>query len=374
MKAIIVGAGPAGLAAAACLKQRGVTVTLLDRAQTIASSWRNHYDSLHLHTARGRSTLPGLSYPKGVGKYPSREQVIAYLDAYAQHHGLAPRLGCTVTAIARKGAGWCVTHSDGAEQADIVVVATSVNGRPKTPDWPGTFDGPILHSTDYRNAGPFAGRRVLVVGFGNSGGDIALDLSRAGVDVTVAVRSPVNILPKELFGVPITSFGLLTKLLGYRTADILTAPILRLKIGQAEDYGLHSMNKGPGAMVQEDGRIPMIDVGALGAIKAGRITVKPGVKALAGRTVRFDDDSAAPFDTIIAAIGYKVDLRPLLGPDCAALDPQGRPTVSGGPTAEPGLYFCSFRVSPDGQLFATSREAKAIAADVADTLPRKGRP
>ncbi len=368
MKAIIVGAGPAGLASAACLKQRGIEVTLLDRAPTIASSWRNHYDSLHLHTARGRSTLPGMTYPKGVGKYPSRDQVIAYLDAYAQHHGLDPRLGCTVTGISRDRAGWCVTHSGGEERADIVVIATGVNGTPKTPDWPGTFDGPVLHSTDYHTASPFKGQRVLVVGFGNSGGDIALDLSRSGVDVTLSVRSPVNILPKELFGVPITSFGLLTKLLGYKTADILTAPILRLKIGRAEDYGLRSMGKGPGAMVHEDGRIPMIDVGALGAIKAGRIAVKPGVKALEGTSVRFDDDSAGPFDTIIAAIGYTVDLRPLLGPDCAALDAQGRPKVSGGPTAEPGLYFCSFLVSPDGQLYATSREAEAIAAHVADTL------
>lgn len=365
MKAVIVGAGPAGLAAAACLKAEGVEPLILDRADRVASSWRRHYDCLHLHTARGRSTLPGLSYPKGVAKYPSREDVIAYLEAYATHHGLSPRLGCAVERVEKTETGWRVTHAGGTDTADVVVMATSVNGTPRQPDWPGPFDGPILHSSAYRNPAPFLGQRVLVVGFGNSGGDIALDLARAGVDVALSVRGPVNILPKQLFGIPITSFGLMTRALGYRVADALTAPVLRLVIGRPEDYGLRSMSKGPAALVHEDGRIPLIDVGTLGAIKAGRIAVRPGIERLEGPEVRFADGSAAPFDAIVAAIGYRVDLRPLLGPDCTALDGTGRPLASGAPTPEPGLYFCSYRVSPDGQLHATAREAKAIAQHAA---------
>ena len=370
MKAVIVGAGPAGLAAAACLKSQGITPVILDRADSVASSWHAHYDCLHLHTARGRSTLPGLSYPQGVGRYPSRDDVIAYMQAYTAHHGLTPQLGCAVERIERHGDGWQVTHSGGVEPADIVVMATGVNGTPRRPDWPGPFNGPVLHSSDYKTPAPFAGRKVLVVGFGNSGGDIALDLARAGVDVTMSVRGPVNILPKQLFGIPITSFGLLTKMLGYKLADILTAPVLRIVVGRPESYGLRSMAKGPAALVHEDDRIPLIDTGTLGAIKEGRIAVKPGIERLNGSDVQFADGTAAPFDAIIAAIGYTVDLRPLLGADCTALDTTGRPVASGAPTPERGLYFCSFKVSPDGQLFSTSQEAIAIAAHAA-TLTRK---
>lgn len=373
MKAVVIGAGPAGLAAAACLKAEGIAPVLLDRADTIASAWHGHYDCLRLHTSRGRSTLPGMPYPKGVGKYPSRQEVIAYMQAYAVHHGLDPQLGCAVDRIEKTGTGWRVTHSGGSETGDIVVVATGVNGTPRRPDWPGQFAGPILHSSDYKTPAPFAGQRVLVVGFGNSGGDIALDLARAGVDVTMSVRGSVNILPKQLFGIPITSFGLLTKVLGYKMADTLTAPVLRIAVGRPESYGLRSMAKGPAALVHEDDRIPLIDVGTLGAIKAGRIAVKPGIERLSGPDVLFADGTASAFDSIIAAIGYTVDLRPLLGDNCAALDATGRPPVSGGATPEPGLYFCSFKVSPDGQLSATSREARAIAAH-ARTLPGKATP
>ena len=364
LKAVIIGAGPAGLAAAACLKAAGVAVDILEREQIPAASWRHHYDSLRLHTSRRRSQLPGLKFPAHTGRYPSLNDVIAYLEDYTRHHGLAPRLGCEVTAVAPSGTGWQVTHSGGQDRADIIVMATGINAAPRRPDWPGTFDGPILHSSQYRNATHYAGQRVLVVGFGNSGGDIALDLANAGVDVALSVRGAVNILPKQLFGIPITSFGMMTKLLGYRVADRMTAPVLRLAIGRPEDYGLQSMAKGPAAMVHEDARIPMIDGGTLAAIKAGRIALRPGVAALDGSSVRFADGTSQPFDAIIAAIGYSTDLRPLLGPDCAALDARGHPLTSGAPTAAKGLYFCSFKVSPYGQLFATGQEAMAIADHV----------
>ena len=361
MKAIIIGAGPAGLATAACLQEVGVEVEILDRSDRVGDSWRRHYDCLHLHTSRGRSGLPGLKFPARAGRYPSLSEVIDYLEDYAGHHALAPQFGCDVTGVAQCGEEWQVTHAQGQSTADIVVIATGINGAPRVPDWPGQFDGPLLHSSAYRNAAPYSGKRVLVVGFGNSGGDIALDLAKAGVAVDLSVRGAVNILPKQLFGIPITSYGMLTRLLGYKLADRLTAPVLRMAVGRPQDYGLHAMAKGPAAMVIEDARIPMIDAGALGAIKAGRITVRPGIAALEGDAVRFSDGSAQPYDAVIAAIGYTVDLRPLLGDDCAALDTHGHARISGGPTAARGLYFCSLHVSPYGQLYATGQEAMAIA-------------
>lgn len=360
-RAIIIGAGPTGLAVAACLKEAGVEPVILERAMSVGASWRGHYDCLRLHTVRGRSGLPGMPFPASADRYPTRAEVVTYLESYTQAKGLAPRFGCEVTEIRPEGSGWRVTHSGGTEVAEAVVMATGLNGTPRLPEWAGGFAGPVVHSSAYRNPEPFKGQRVLVVGFGNSGGDISLDLGRAGVAVALAVRGPVQILPKELFGVPITSFGTLSRLLGPRLADRLTAPILRMRVGRPEDYGLRAHEKGPATMVAEDGRIPLIDVGTLGAIREGLITVKPGVAAVEGQEVCFADGSLAEFDAIIAATGYEVNLRPLLGEECAALDHKGQPKVSGGPTACPGLYFCSYVASSQGQLRASSQEAEAIA-------------
>ncbi|WP_407492374.1 flavin-containing monooxygenase [Pseudooceanicola sp. MF1-13] len=368
-KVLVIGAGPTGLAVGACLKQVGAEPVILERADQVGSSWRGHYDSLHLHTIRGRSGLPGLPFPESAGKYPSRDAVIAYLEDYAEHHGLRPMFGCEVTSIRRHGSTWYVTHSQGQEEASAVVMATSLNGTPRIPDWPGQFDGPILHSTAYKNAASFKGQSVVVVGFGNSGGDIALDLARSGAKVTMSVRGPVQILPKELFGVPITSFGLMAKLFGPRVADKLTAPVLRAKVGRPEDYGLQRYHKGPATMVAEDGRVPMIDVGALGAIKDGAIKVMPGIDRLNGAEVTFANGDRVAADAIIAATGYTADLRALLGDDCAALDDAGAPKVSGGPSGVPGLYFCSYRASSSGQLSASGQEAQVIASLLAPTLP-----
>lgn len=365
-RAIVIGAGPTGLAVAACLKDAGAEAIILEREETVGSSWRSHYDCLHLHTVRGRSGLPGMPFPPGTGRYPSRAEVVSYLEDYARAKGLAPQFGCAVTGVQSDGARWHVTHSGGTATGDIVVMCTGLNGTPRLPGWAGGFDGPVVHSSDYRNPAPFADSRVLVVGFGNSGGDIALDLARAGVAVALSVRGPVNILPKELLGVPITSFGRMSQLLGPRMADRLTAPILRAAIGRPEDYGLTSAAKGPAAMVAEDGRIPLIDMGVLDAIRDGSVLARPGVAAAEGREVCFADGSLATFDAVIAATGYEVDLRPLLGEACPALDHKGRPRVSGGPTAMRGLYFCSYRATSDGQLRASSMEAQAIAAHIAD--------
>ena len=362
MKAIVIGAGPAGLAAAACLKDAGVTVKMLERSAHVGSRWHLHYDRLRLHTVRGRSALPMMPMPRSTGRYPRRADVLRYLEDYAAHFDLTPRFGCTVERIARDGGGWRVTHSAGESRADAVVLATGMVDTPRLPDWAGDFTGNLIHSSAYRNAVPYAGRRVLVVGFGNSGGDIALDLAEAGVEVAISVRGPVNILPKELLGVPVTSFGLVSRVLGPALADRLTAPILRRVVGRPADYDLVAAAKGPARQVAEDGRIPLIDVGTLGAIRAGLIAVRPGVRAVEGHRVVFADGANAEFDAVIAATGYRTDLRDMLG-DHPALDAEGHPKVSGA--GAEGLHFISYHAAADGQLRRIGIEARAIAKAVA---------
>jgi cation diffusion facilitator CzcD-associated flavoprotein CzcO len=375
MRALIIGAGPAGLAIAACLGRRGISCQILDRAAEIGSAWRGHYDRLHLHTARGRSGLPFMPMPRSVGRYPSRGDVIKYLEDYAERFALDIRLNCTVRSVERAPDGWTVTHDDGVIEADAVIFATGLNGAIHWPDWPGQpdFPGTILHSSEYRNPAPFAGQSVLVVGFGNSGADIATDLAQAGVTTGLCVRGPVNLLPKEILGVPVTSLGLLGKIFAPHIADTLTAPVVRAHIGRPEDYGMRQADKGPLRQVVEDGKIPMIDVGALTEIKAGRIAVHPGIERFDHDQARFSDGTTAHFDAVILATGYRVDLRGLL-PDMAdkVLDAAGRPLVSGGPSGQPGLYFCSYIPSPNGQIRQAGVEAKAIARDLARNSERSG--
>ncbi len=375
MTAIVIGAGPAGLAMAACLKRKGVRVTLLEQSQAVGNAWRNHYGRLHLHTARERSGLPHRPMPKHFGRYPSRLNMIEYLQDYADHFDLHPQFGIRVETVrpntsvdATSATGpdtprWRVEHTQGSHLADTVIFATGLNGTPNLPDIPGldSFPGQILHSSAYQSPETLPPGPALVVGFGNSGGEIALDLAQSGRPVSMSVRGPVNILPKEFLGVPITSLGLLRKLFGHRLADRLTAPLLRAKIGRPEDYGLINPGKGPASQVVEDGRIPLIDIGTLDAIKSGQITIRPGLTAIDGNTARFTDGQSAPFDTLLLATGYRVDLHALLPDSPQVLDPQGRPHVSGGPSGADGLYFCSYQASAEGQLRQSGIEAQAIA-------------
>src|SRR5580658_863427 len=188
--AIIIGAGPAGLASAASMGALGLRATVLEKADTVGSVWRRHYDRLHLHTDRGHSGLPGMAMPRSYPTYPSREQVVEYLESYAAHFRIQPVFDTTVLKVARDGAQWRVDTNKAAVSAPVVVIATGWADFPYRPRWPGfdAFQGNLVHSSEYRNTSAYAGKRVLVVGFGNSGGEIALDLANAGIDTTLAVR------------------------------------------------------------------------------------------------------------------------------------------------------------------------------------------
>ena len=195
---IIIGAGPAGLATAAALAAQGLNAAIRERSNDVGAAWRRHYDRLHLHTDRARSGLPGLAIPKAYGRYPSRAHVVEYLETYAAKFALRPVFNAAVRAVRLvMGGDGASELGENSETAPSVVVATGLADYPHAPTWPGieTFGGPILHSSSYRNPAPFTGKRVLVVSaLAPSGGEIAVDLSEAGVDVALAVRGPVNVI------------------------------------------------------------------------------------------------------------------------------------------------------------------------------------
>jgi cation diffusion facilitator CzcD-associated flavoprotein CzcO len=362
--AIIVGAGPAGLACAMTMRGAGLNITVLEKAANVGSVWRRHYDRLHLHTDRKRSGLPGMGMPRTYPLYPSRKQLIEYLESYAVRFDISPIFNSTVSCIRRDGSQWRADTLRGSTNAPVMVIATGIADAPYRPSWPGSaiYRGLVAHSSEYRNPTPYAGKRVLVVGFGNSGGEIALDLATAGVDVALAVRGPVQILPRDLLGFPILAWAILYRRLPARLVDAINAPILRLAVGRIEKLGLRRAAKGPRQMVEEDGRVPLIDIGTLDKIRDGSIQICGGIDRLTPDGVVFADGETRKFDAIILATGFRPDLRQLIPDLEGVFDRRGMPLVTGQATNAPGLYFCGQITSPTGQLREIGIEARRIAA------------
>ena len=368
--AIIIGAGPAGLACAATMRGAGLNITVFEKADSVGSVWRRHYDRLHLHTDRGHSGLPGMAMPNSYPLYPSREQVVAYLESYTARFDIKPAFGSEVARLRRDGAQWCAETATGPVSAPVAIVATGLASAPYCPSWPGseTYRGVSVHSSEYRNPAPYLGKRVLVVGFGNSGGEIALDLAEAGVDVALAVRGPVQILPRDLLGLPIVTWAILYQYLPARLVDLINAPILRLALGSFEKLGLRRAAKGPLQMIEEDGRVPLIDVGALGKIRDGSIRIRSGIDRLTSGGVVFDDGRSEDFDAIVLATGFRPDLRRLIPGVDGVFDANGMPRVTGGATDAPGLYFCGQIVAATGQFREIGIEAERLAKGVKQYL------
>jgi cation diffusion facilitator CzcD-associated flavoprotein CzcO len=363
--AIIIGAGPAGLACAVTMRAAGFNPAVLEQADTVGSAWRRHYDRLHLHTDRRHSGLPSMAMPKSYPAYPSRAQMVDYLESYAARFDVRPAFKTTVSRVMREAAQWRVETTREQLSAPVIVVATGMADTPYRPAWPGSdsYRGQIIHSSDYRNPQAFAGKRVLVIGFGNSGGEIALDLAEASVDTALAVRGPVQILPRDLLGFPILSWAILQQSLPARLVDTVNAPILRLVVGSIEKLGLQRAAKGPRQMIEQNGRVPLIDIGTLAKIKDGSIKVRGGIDRFTLDGVVFADGREEKFAAVVLATGFRCDLRPMIPEVDGVFDARGMPRMTGQATAAPGLYFCGHITSPTGQLREIGIEAQRIADD-----------
>ncbi len=229
---LIVGGGPAGLATAAELRRRGVDSIVVERSQRIGDSWRRHYDRLHLHTANFASSLPGTPFPPSEGLWVSRNGVVAYLEAYAEQRAIDVRLGVAATRLDRREDLWHVSTAQGdVFHSARVVVATGYNHSPYVPAWPGreAFRRPLLHSSDYRNAREFRHRKVLVVGCGNSGAEIAVDLVQGGAQkVWMSVRTPPTVTRRQGWPFPNPVLGAVSEKLPVRLVDSLTSLLAQI--------------------------------------------------------------------------------------------------------------------------------------------------
>ena len=365
---VIIGAGPSGLATAACLKKAQRPVVILERSDRIGSSWHKYYDRLHLNTDKYCSSLPYRPFPATDPKYPSRKDVIAYLEDYARNFELRPHLNEPVLNARREDDHWLTQTPLNMYASTNLVIATGNNQYPKMPTWPGleAFNGEFLHSIDYTNGSPYIGQNVLVVGIGNTGGEIALDLFEHGARVTVSVRGQVNILPRDIFGIPTLKTVMRLTQMPMAFSDQIRSALFRLLCYNLAQYGLVRPPYDPITQTNRFGKLPLIDNGTVALIKKGKIRIYPGIKSFSQRAVRFADGSEGQFDTIILATGYRPRLDTFLDLGEGLLDEDGRLRQSSCISDIPGLYFCGFTVSSGGILSTIGEEAIQICQHIID--------
>ncbi|MFJ2234488.1 flavin-containing monooxygenase [Streptomyces sp. NPDC087859] len=370
----IIGGGPGGLAVAHALRAQGIRAVVLEKSDRVGASWRRHYDRLHLHTTRRLSALPGLAMPRRFGRWVSRDDVVRYLEKYAEHHELEIVTGVEVSRVERSpdGTGWLLHATGGRELTGAaVVVATGYNHTPLVPDWPGltTYPGELVHAADYRNPQPYAGRDVLVVGIGNTGAEIAVDLVEGGAErVRLSVRTAPHIVRRSTAGWAAQYTGVLVRRLPVGLVDRLARPLAKLSVPDLSEHGLPRPDTGLYTRVHQ-GAIPVQDVGLIDAVRKGEVEVVAAVDGFEKDEVLLADGTRVTPDTVIAATGYARSLEDLVG-HLDVLDARGLPVVNGAGTPQnaPGLHFTGF-VTP---ISGTFREVAIDAVKIAKAIAKDG--
>lgn len=364
---LIVGAGAAGLATAGCLKRAGVSSVIIEASDDVAATWRSLYDRLHLHTVRSLSGLPGLPMGRAYPTYLSREQIVAYLRDYARQNALDIRTGQRAISVRREDGLWVVTTNSGVFAAPALVAATGIFGNPSQISFPGQaeFAGEVALAGAYKNPSAYAGKRVLLVGAGNTGAEIAVDLAEAGIATTMAIRAGANVVPRDLLGLGIQQWAHVVAALPRAVARPLSSVMLASATRRQVRAGLprptHGIFDHPG--------VPIIGLRLLELTRAGAVQVRPGIASFTRDGVRFADGREESFDVVLLATGYRPALDWLGG--SITRDASGFPSREGvRSTEQPNLYFVGMNYNILGTLFNISREAPQAAAAIAAQLAK----
>ena len=365
-EAIVAGAGPAGLATAALLGKRGFEVQVLERARAVGARWRERYEGLRLNTARLFSSLPGQRIPRSYGRYADREDFVTYLEDYARRQRLPIRFDTSLERVDHGDAGlWRVETSAGPLSARYVVVATGYDAVPKLPDLPGrdAYAGELIHASDYRGPEPYRERDVLIVGAGNTGVDIAGHLVAAGARVSLAMRTPPNLFPRDWLGLPLQASAIVLDRLPARIGDVAGFTAQRLIFGDLSRYGIPRAPEGFQTKFRRALVGAAVDDGFVAALKSGRTRVVAQVERFEETDVLLVDGTRLQPDAVICATGYRRGLEPIVG-HLGVLRPDGIPVRhQGAPEhpAAPRLYFAGFWGSNAGQIRLMPIHARRIA-------------
>jgi len=365
--ALIVGASISGLASAASLQKEDIEYIIIEKEVQVATPWRKHYDRLHLHTNKNLSNLPYKKFGSTIPRYPSRQQVVDYLEDYQKEFNITPLFNTEAKTIKRTGDYWITDTNNGTFKSKYIIIATGPYGKSKTVHFKGmeTFPGKILHSYEYKTGQDFKGQKVLVVGFGNSACEIAIDLYEQGAVPSMAVRSPVNVVPRDFLGIPILRISILMSWLTPRLADTINAPLMWLLFGNISKLGLKKMPYGTFEQIQKEGKIPLIDIGTIKHIRQGHIKIYNKLDHIARRTVYFTDGKKEDFDVIVAAIGYYRDYAEIIDVDKSRFEDLKVSVNRQKYFGKDGLYFCGFCIGPTGVIREIGLDAQRIAKHIA---------
>jgi len=364
---LVVGASVSGLASAASLQKQGIEYVIIEKQSQIASPWRHHYDRLHLHTNKRVSNLPYKKFDSTIPRYPTRTQVVEYLEDYQKELNINPIFNSEARSIRKENDYWITETNNERFKSKYLVMATGAFGNPKQVSFEGmeTFPGEIMHSCQYRSGKALKGKRVLVVGFGNSACEIAIDLYEQGAIPIISVRSPVNIIPRDIAGIPILEFSLIMSRLPPRVADTIIAPLMRLIFGDIKKLGLTKKPYGPFEEIKNDRSIPLLDIGTVKHIRQGHIRVYGGIDHIGGSSVHFSDGRREDFDVIVACIGFNRNNAEIIAVDKNRFEDLNVCVDQQKYFGKDGLYFCGFWVGPTGQIREIAADAQKIARDIA---------
>ena len=352
---IVVGAGPSGLATAYYLQQRGIPFCILEK-NSIGFAWQNHYDSLHLHTMKEVSGLPGLPMARHYPRFPSAEQLHSYLDLYAQHFEFDIKCGVEVLNATYDNTKWDLRTNQGVLECDTLIVATGIWSTPycATFKGQGRFGGLMIHARDYKNPAPFIGKRVLVIGAGNSGTEMAVELSENGADTAIAIRSGTTFIPYP------TSVALVRSAAWFfRTFPrAITEPVLN-KV--RKDFTHLGISNSARSLLD---LYPVVGYELPEAVERGDVKVYGGISHLSEGGVHFKDGQEVPFDAIILATGY----RPTVSfvSDYLELDAKGYPILQKGRSTLNRNLFCVgfYYPATEGFLQSVGRFARMVVQQV----------
>ncbi len=342
---LIIGAGPAGLATAGRLREANLPFEIVEKSNKVGNAWHNHYDRLHLHTVKQWSHLPHLKFPTDYPTYVPRKKLTEYFDQYAEKFNIKPHFNTEVLSIKKTETGeWQVETNNKSYICKNTIITTGVNRIPFIPTFPGqeNFKGKILHSIDYKNPQPFLNQSVLVIGMGNTGAEVAFDLSLHDIKTYISVRGKVSVVPRDLNGRPVQVTSRLLEKLPFGLGDWLGTTIRNLYFGDLSKYGLHAHKMPPAQLLKQTGKTPVIDIGTIQHIKEGRIKILPKVNHFTETGVEFSNGKHIAFDTILLATGYRAQLEDFLGDTSDLVDKAGYPKSPIGKNKYEGLYFVGF--------------------------------